>query len=51
MEYVKDTDLSQIWSGLKEDEIISLMDQLAKVESIMMSISFSAGGAFTTPVT
>ena len=35
MEYVKGTDLSQIWSGLKEDEIISLMDQLAKVESIM----------------
>lgn len=45
MEYVKGTDLSQIWSGLKEDEIISLMDQLAKVESIMMSIFFPAGGS------
>ncbi|KAJ3785830.1 hypothetical protein GGU10DRAFT_421310 [Lentinula aff. detonsa] len=39
------TNLSQIWSELKEDEIISLMDQLAKVESTMMSISFPAGGS------
>ncbi|KAH8119478.1 kinase-like domain-containing protein [Phellopilus nigrolimitatus] len=45
MEYVKGTDLSQIWFDLKEDEIISLMDQLAKIESIMMSISFPAGGS------
>ncbi|KAJ3737788.1 hypothetical protein DFJ43DRAFT_1128836 [Lentinula guzmanii] len=45
MEYVKGTNLSQIWSDLKEDEIISLMDQLAKVESTMMSISFPAGGS------
>lgn len=37
--------MSQIWSDLKEDEIISLMDQLAKVESTMMSISFPAGGS------
>ncbi|KAJ3738951.1 kinase-like domain-containing protein [Lentinula detonsa] len=45
MEYVKGTNLSQIWSDLEEDEIISLMDQLAKVESSMMSISFPAGGS------
>ena len=45
MEYVEGTVLSQIWSELKEDEIISLMDQLAKVESTMMSISFPAGGS------
>lgn len=45
MEYVKGTDLSQIWFELNEDEIISLMDQLAKVESTMMSISFPAGGS------
>ncbi|CAA7266012.1 unnamed protein product [Cyclocybe aegerita] len=38
-------DLSQIWSGLKEDEIISLMDQLVKFESTMMSLSFPAGGS------
>ncbi|PPQ88103.1 hypothetical protein CVT25_014400 [Psilocybe cyanescens] len=45
MEYVEGTDLSQIWFDLKSDEIISLMDQLAKVESTMMSISFPAGGS------
>jgi len=45
MEYVDGTDLSQIWFDLKEGEIISLMDQIAKLESIMMSISFPAGGS------
>ncbi|KAK7695260.1 hypothetical protein QCA50_002450 [Cerrena zonata] len=45
MEYVKGTDLSEIWSGLKEDEIILLIDQLVKVESNLMSISFPAGGS------
>lgn len=45
MEYVEGTNLSQIWFDLKEDEIISLMDQLVKVESNMMSISFPAGGS------
>lgn len=40
MEYVEGTDLSQIWSCLKEDEIVSFMDQLAKIESTMMSIFF-----------
>ncbi|KAI5997282.1 kinase-like domain-containing protein [Pisolithus orientalis] len=45
MEYVEGTDLSQIWFDLKKDEIISLMGQLAKVESTMMSISFPAGGS------
>ncbi|KAJ2913700.1 hypothetical protein MD484_g6711, partial [Candolleomyces efflorescens] len=45
MEYVKGTDLSQRWYDLKRDEIKSLMHQLAKFESIMMSISFPAGGS------
>ena len=36
MEYVEGTNLSQIWFGLKEEVIGSLMDQLAKVESIMI---------------
>ncbi|KAG6828215.1 hypothetical protein H0H87_002697 [Tephrocybe sp. NHM501043] len=45
MEYVKGTDLSQIWPGLKDAEIASLMGQLAKFESAMMSISFPAGGS------
>ncbi|KAL0959420.1 hypothetical protein HGRIS_014665 [Hohenbuehelia grisea] len=45
MEYVKGIDLSQIWSELQEDDIILLMDQLANIESTMMSISFPAGGS------
>ena len=45
MEYIEGTDLSQIWFDLKEDNVISLMGQLAKVESTMMSISFPAGGS------
>lgn len=45
MEFVDGTDLSQIWFDLGKDQIISLMDQLAKMESIMMSISFPAGGS------
>ncbi|KIM38483.1 hypothetical protein M413DRAFT_19995 [Hebeloma cylindrosporum] len=45
MQYVEGTDLSQIWFGLEEDQIVSLMDQLAKIESTMMSISFPAGGS------
>jgi serine/threonine protein kinase len=45
MEYIEGTDLSHIWFDLKNDEIISLMDQLAKLESILMSISFPAGGS------
>lgn len=45
MEYMEGTDLSQIWSGLQEDEITSLMDQLANFESTLMSISFPAGGS------
>ncbi|KAG6855653.1 hypothetical protein H0H87_012547, partial [Tephrocybe sp. NHM501043] len=45
MEYVKGTDLSQIWSSFKDDEIASLMGQLAKFELAMMSISFPAGGS------
>jgi hypothetical protein len=45
MEYAEGVDLSQIWFDLKEAEIISLMDQLAKVKSTMMSTSFPAGGS------
>ncbi|KAJ7066478.1 kinase-like domain-containing protein [Mycena amicta] len=45
MEYIEGTDLSEIWFDLKEDGIVSLMDQLAKIESAMMSIAFPAGGS------
>ena len=45
MEYIEGTDLSEIWFDLRKEEIVSLMDQLAKLESIMMSIPFPAGGS------
>lgn len=45
MEYVEGTDLSEIWFDLHEDEVISLMDQISKLESAMMTISFPAGGS------
>ena len=45
MEYVEGTDLSQIWFDPKEHEIISLMGQLARLESTTVSISFPAGGS------
>jgi hypothetical protein len=38
-----------MWFDLEEDQIISLMDQLAKIESTMMSISFPAGGSIYYP--
>jgi hypothetical protein len=45
IEYVEGTDLSEVWFNLEKKEIDSFMDQLAKLESIMMSISFPAGGS------
>lgn len=45
IEYVEGIDLSQVWFNLEKKEIDSLMDQLAKLESIMMSIPFPAGGS------
>ncbi|KAG6848010.1 hypothetical protein H0H93_004203 [Arthromyces matolae] len=45
MEYVEDDDLSKFWFDLQKEEIESLMDQLAELECIMMSISFPAGGS------
>ena len=45
MEYIEGIDLGDVWFNLEKDEIYSFMDQLAKFESIMMSISFPAGGS------
>jgi aminoglycoside phosphotransferase (APT) family kinase protein len=45
MEYVQGTDFEPDMVYLEKDEIASLMDQIAKLESIMMSISFPAGGS------
>ena len=45
MEYVEGTDLRDVWYNLEKDAIDSFMDQLAQLESVMMSISFPAGGS------
>ena len=45
MEYIEGIDLGDVWFNLEKDDIDSFMDQLAKFESIMMSISFPAGGS------
>ena len=45
MEYIEGIDLSFLWPNLAKDQIILLMDQLAKLESTMMSIPFPAGGS------
>lgn len=44
MEYVRGTKLSDVWLNLDEQEIISVMRELAQVESRMMSIVFPVGG-------
>jgi len=45
MEFVRGTKLSDIWLDLEEREIISVLRQLAQLESKMMSIAFPAGGS------
>ena len=45
MEFVRGTKLSNIWLDLGEGEIISVLRQLAELESKMMSITFPAGGS------
>jgi aminoglycoside phosphotransferase (APT) family kinase protein len=45
MEFIKGTSLSDIWFDLEEEDIISVLYQLAKLESKMMSIPFPAGGS------
>ncbi len=45
MEFVQGTKLSDVWRDLGEPEIISLLRQLAQLESKMMSIAFPAGGS------
>jgi len=45
LEFVRGTNLSDIWFDLGEEEIISISRQLAELESKMMSIPFPAGGS------
>lgn len=45
MEFIEGTSLSDIWFDLEEEDIVSVLCQLAKLESKMMSIPFPAGGS------
>ncbi|KAH9949736.1 protein kinase subdomain-containing protein PKL/CAK/Fmp29 [Amylocystis lapponica] len=45
MEFMKGTKLSDVWLELGESDIVSILRQLAQLESQMMSISFPAGGS------
>ncbi|RDX52769.1 protein kinase subdomain-containing protein PKL/CAK/Fmp29 [Lentinus brumalis] len=45
MEFVRGTNLSNVWAGLEEREINSVLRQLTHLESKMMSITFPGGGS------
>ncbi|THH18002.1 hypothetical protein EW146_g2913 [Bondarzewia mesenterica] len=45
MEFIQGTKLSDIWLDLEERDLISVLHQLAQLESKMMSTSFPAGGS------
>ena len=45
MEFMRGTKLSDVWTDLEEPDIISVLRQLAQLESRMMSIPFPAGGS------
>ncbi len=45
MEFMRGTKLSDVWVELGESDIVSILRQLAQLESQMMSISFPAGGS------
>ncbi|KAJ7628338.1 kinase-like domain-containing protein [Roridomyces roridus] len=45
MEFVKGTKFADVWLQLKEADLASILRQLVKLESLMMSIPFPAGGS------
>ena len=45
MEFVKGTKLTDLWMQLKEADLASILRQLVKLESSIMSIPFPAGGS------
>jgi hypothetical protein len=45
MEFVKGTKLADVFQELEEPDIVSVLSQLAQLESRMMSILFPAGGS------
>jgi len=45
MEFVRGSKLSDVWPSLCDQEVISVVRQLTQLESVMMSLSFPAGGS------
>ncbi|TBU26130.1 kinase-like domain-containing protein [Dichomitus squalens] len=45
MELVQGSKLSEVWPSLENQELISVVRQLTRLESQMMSLSFPAGGS------
>ncbi|GJJ11864.1 hypothetical protein Clacol_006102 [Clathrus columnatus] len=45
MQFVRGSKLSDVWPSLGEQEVISVIHQLTQIESVMMSLSFPAGGS------
>ena len=45
MEFIRGTDLSDVWMELEEPDIVSVLRQLSQLESRLMSIPFPAGGS------
>lgn len=45
MQFVQGSKLSDVWPSLDEQEVISVVRQLTELESVMMSLSFPAGGS------
>ena len=45
MEFMRGTNLRDVWMELEEPDIVSILRQLAQLESRLMSIPFPAGGS------
>ncbi|KAF9059859.1 protein kinase subdomain-containing protein PKL/CAK/Fmp29 [Rhodocollybia butyracea] len=49
MEFMKGTNLSDVWLEMGESDIVSVLRQIAQLESKMMTISFPAAGSLYYP--
>ncbi|KAK7685389.1 hypothetical protein QCA50_011252 [Cerrena zonata] len=45
MQYIQGSNLRDVWPSLSDQEVISVVHQLTQLESVMMSLSFPAGGS------
>ena len=45
MQFAQGTKLTDVWRGLRDSDVISILRQLVELESKMMSIPFPAGGS------